>query len=115
MSNIAQHRRELAAETLAILAETFPQAFALKGRRRPLKIGIDRDLLHAAPDLAAGMIKQALRLYVGAPQYQRALVDGAERIDLTGAPVGAVSAQEAATAKAARERQNATDQRLSTS
>ena len=54
--------RELAIETLSILAERFPAAFLLRGHRRPLKIGIDRDLAEAAPDLAAAAIKQALRI-----------------------------------------------------
>jgi ProP effector len=100
MSKNTGRRRELAAGTLAILAERFPLAFALKGRRRPLKIGIDRDLSEAAPDLSPPVIKQALRLYVGAASYGRALVEGAERIDLAGAPAGVVSTAAAATAKA---------------
>jgi ProP effector len=50
----------------------------------------------AAPDLSASVIKQALRLYVKHPDYCRKLTEGAERIDLTGAPAGLVSAREAA-------------------
>src|SRR5439155_21219356 len=47
--------------------------------------------------------KEALRLYVGSQRYQRALVVGAERVDLAGAPTGIVSAEVAAKAKASIE------------
>jgi ProP effector len=95
-----RRRHELAAQTLAILAERFPEVFALKGRRRPLKIGIDRDLASALTDLSRASIKDALRLYAGSPGYRRVLVDGATRVDLAGAPAGVVSAEVAATASA---------------
>src|SRR5207249_2551702 len=103
MSKNGQRRRELAAETLAILYARFPLTFALEGHRRPLKIGIDRDLSNAATDIAPRAIKEALRLYVGSQRYQRALVVGAERVDLAGAPTGIVSAEVAAKAKASIE------------
>ena len=63
---------------MSILAARFPSAFILKGLRRPLNIGIDRDLAEGAPELSMPAIKQALRLYVGSASYQRALADGAE-------------------------------------
>ena len=89
MSN-RRRRREVAVETLAVLAERFPQAFVLKGPRRPLKIGIDRDLPVAATDLSSTAIKQALRYYVASSSYQLALAQSRERVDLTGALAGVV-------------------------
>ena len=103
-----RRRHELAAQTLAILAERFPKVFALKGRRRPLKIGIDRDLASALTDLSRASIKDALRLYAGSPGYRRVLVDGATRVDLAGAPAGVVSAEVAATASARAAQRRAT-------
>jgi ProP effector len=104
MNNKTRRRRELAAETLPILAERFPLSFSLQeSHRRPLKIGIDRDLASAVTDISTRAIKDALRFYVGSSKYQRALVHGAERIDLAGAPAGIVSAEAAAQAKASIE------------
>src|SRR5437879_4929980 len=96
----SRRRREVALETLAVLAERFPQAFVLKGPRRPLKIGIDRDLAVAATGLVSTAIKQALRYYVASSSYQLALAQGHERVDLAGARAGIVSVEVAATASA---------------
>jgi len=126
MSKDAQRRRELATETLAILATRFPSTFTLEGSRRPLKIGIDRDLASAVADMSPRAIKDALRFYAGSQRYQQSLVVGAKRVDLAGAPAGIVSPEEAARAKAGielileqrkqasvtmRERKDATTQR----
>src|SRR5438105_7641104 len=92
-------RREVALETLAVLAERFPQAFVLKGPRRPFKIGIDRDLAVAATDVSSTAIKQALRYYVASSSYQLALAQSRERVDLTGAPAGVVSIEATVSAK----------------
>jgi ProP effector len=100
MSKDALRRREIAAETLARLTARFPLTFALEGPRQPLKIGIDRDISTAVTDMSPRAVKDALRFYVGSLRYQRALVDGAERIDLAGAPAGIVSTDVAAKAKA---------------
>jgi ProP effector len=103
MSKDAQRRRALASEVLAILAARFPLTFVLEGHRRPLKIGIDRDLASTVTGMSPRAIKDALRFYVGSQRYQEALVVGAERVDLAGAPVGIVSTEEAARASAAIE------------
>ena len=98
MSN-RRRRREVALETLAVLAERFPQAFVLKGPRRPLKIGIDRDLAVAAADLSRNVIMRAMRYYVSSSSYQLALAQSRERVDLTGAPAGVVSIEATISAK----------------
>jgi ProP effector len=100
MSKDAQRRRALASEVLPILAARFPLTFVVEGRRRPLKIGIDRDL---ASIVSPRAIRDALRFYVGSKRYQEALVVGAERVDLAGAPAGIVSTEEAARARVAIE------------
>jgi len=94
-----RRRREVALETLAVLAERFPQAFVLKGPRRPLKVGIDRDLGVAAADLSRNVIMRALRYYVSSSSYQLALAQSRERVDLTGAPAGVVSIEATVSAK----------------
>ena len=95
-----RRRREVALETLAVLAERFPQAFVLKGQRRPLKIGIDRDLAVAATNLSSTAIKHALRYYAASSSYRLGLAQGRERVDLAGVPAGVVSVEVAAAARA---------------
>jgi ProP effector len=90
-----------AIETLDILRERFPCAFAPQRQawRAPLKIKIRDDILAAAPDLDAKSIARAMRFYVLHPAYQRSLVPGAKRIDLDGKRVGIVTEIEAAHAQ----------------
>jgi ProP effector len=79
------------------LAERWPQCFQVyERRRRPLKSGIRRDI-EAALDGAVTRrdLKNALTIYCGNWAYLRACVEGADRIDLDGLPVGKVTAEEA--------------------
>jgi sRNA-binding protein len=69
-------------------------------RRRPLKIGIDQDVRELLPEVDAATIGHALRIYTCHIGYLRNLVEGAPRIDLTGAQVGTVDAEAASRAKA---------------
>jgi sRNA-binding protein len=87
--------------TIAELARRFPEAFTAERWRahRLLAIGAHQALLEACPDLA-GAIWLALNRYTGRLLYQRALVEGAARVDLAGKPVGTVSAAHAAKAAA---------------
>src|SRR5262249_6694211 len=105
-------------ETLLLLRQKFPQAFArLSGRtRKPLKIGIHVDIAVALPDLSPAEISLALRHYVSDLKYHRAVVEGASRIDLDGNAVGVVTAAEAENsrrieAKLARRREHHTSAR----
>jgi ProP effector len=102
----ARKRHEQAARSHAIigaLCELWPACFALYERRRkPLKVGIDRDVIAAcATAIASGSIsrndlKYALGFYVRNIGYLRACRAGAARIGLDGAECGIVSTEEAA-------------------
>ena len=89
----------IAGEARAYLHARFPKCFSAKGKeKRPLKIGIDKDLF-AAGGIPGWAIWRALQDYTSGPMYRRAMVEGAERIDLNGEPVGAVTASEAQSAR----------------
>ncbi len=104
ISKTAKHSRAWRAariDTLLILRQRFPNAFARLNdyRRRPLKIGVHLDIRAAIPDLDPIEISRALRYYVADVRYHRAVVEGAERIDLDGNPAGTVTAAEAENSK----------------
>ena len=84
------------AEALALiekLAERWPACFSVyAARRRPLKVGIDADILASGIE---GNLSAALRIYVGNSTYQAKLKLGAVRIDLNGEPAGVVTEYEA--------------------
>jgi ProP effector len=94
-------RLTAALELIGILAERFPAAFAIKpSHRRPLKLGIHNDILAQLSDtIAPRDLSIALRIYVGNIGYLKALVPGADRVDLNGVPAGTVTAEHAAIAK----------------
>jgi len=82
---------------LAMLIETYPQAFS-RTNIRPLKIGIQDDLV-ADEKIAKNKIKRALASYVRSPNYFRAMKLDADRIDLKGESSGKVTETEAEYAK----------------
>lgn len=84
-------------QELAKWAETYPEVFILS-QPKPLKIGIHTDL-QAATDLTEKQVKRVLANYVKLPRYFACVVEGAERIDLTGKECGKVTAEEAAFAQ----------------
>src|SRR6478735_3162935 len=88
-------------EIVVTLAERFPDTFSVfHNRRKPLKIGIRRDLSELlGATIDQKMLSAALRFYTSNPGYLRAQRVGADRIDLDGHAVGTVSADEAATAQ----------------
>jgi ProP effector len=86
--------RALATEGREFLAATYPQTFAGKGdEKRPLKLGIDKDLIKAG--LPGFIVCRALNDYTAGPTYRRNLIAGADRIDLNGDAVGVVTEDEA--------------------
>ena len=90
--------REITADAvLALLTETFPRCFSVYERRRkPLKVGIDRDILERLGGaIAPNELSSALRSYTSNRLYQLAMRDGAPRIDLDGNPAGSVTAEQA--------------------
>ncbi|WP_234270293.1 ProQ/FINO family protein [Billgrantia ethanolica] len=80
----------------------YPHAF-FKGHTRPLKVGIHLDLAAREP-WPEKLVRRALAGYVNLPRYLKAVREGAERIDLDGAPAGDVDAQAAEHAKRKLER-----------
>jgi sRNA-binding protein len=84
-------RRREAAKTLRTMFACFSGPHC-----QPLKIGISRDLIERAPEIAPDDISGALAMYVGLPAYLWTCTEGATRIDLDGAPAGVVTAKEAA-------------------
>lgn len=97
--------RDETLATRALLAATFPKAFAGKGEKKiPLKIGIFHDIKQAHPEFRSAALHRALNDYTGGPLYLKAMVAGAARINLEGDAVGFVTEEQAAHA-AARLRQ----------
>ncbi|MFC6673583.1 ProQ/FINO family protein [Marinobacterium aestuariivivens] len=80
-----------------LLMDTYPKTFS-RHQVRPLKIGIQEDLL-ADDKVSKNKIKRALASYVRSLAYYRSLQAGAARIDLQGQPAGQVTEEEAEHAK----------------
>jgi ProP effector len=102
-----KQRLAAALELIGVLAERFPACFAVNpSYRRPLKLGIHVDILAQLSDMIAPRdLSNALCIYVSNIRYQRALVAGAERVDLKGMPAGTVTTEHADIAKAQYKRQ----------
>lgn len=84
------------------LQRRFPAAFPKNPAPKvPLKIGILADLLaHAAElSLSEAEIRDAVSTWCRGTRYWACLVEGAARVDLTGAPAGEVTARDAAFAR----------------
>ena len=88
----------MTTETIDQLAALYPKTFfVVPEDRRPLKIGIDRDLAGAAAGIMSRVaLKRTMRFYTMSVGYLTSMVEGALRLDLNGDPVGRVSAQAAA-------------------
>jgi ProP effector len=86
------------------LAAKFPKCFAVPDtRRRPLKVGIDADLLAAfGGSIRRTELIRALAMYCSSEGYLERVLTGAWRVDLEGKPAGAVSADDEKHAKAKR-------------
>jgi sRNA-binding protein len=81
---------------IKLLSEKFPECFALyEQRRRPLALGIHKEIALAMPTLTKVQISTAMRYYVSNEGYCRACREGAARINLLGHEVGVVTAAEA--------------------
>src|SRR5262245_13476775 len=87
--------------TIALLAEAWPNCFAVQFRgRKPLKIGIGKDIAAATAEaITPNELEAALGLYTKQLGYLKALKEGAVRVDLNGAPAGTVTAGQAAMAR----------------
>lgn len=91
---------ELVLNTRVVLVARFPLCFWPKGeRKRPLKVGIIRDLYERCPDIPADLIRKALADYCLGPSYQVTLLKAGEaRLDLDGNPCGMVTERHSAAA-----------------
>lgn len=95
-----------ALKTREFLHRKFPLAFMGFGEfKRPLKLGIHLDIIRALDANGEvvtyermGCIDLAIKDYTSGAGYLRAMVAGAERIDLDGKPAGTVSPEHAAEA-----------------
>jgi ProP effector len=101
MTDVSIERRtfpkEPAGDIIAVLVDLWPAAFSVEPRlRRPLKVGIDKDILAVADGaITLEELKVALGTYTGAKAYLKALHEGAARIGLDGKQEGQVSASDA--------------------
>jgi ProP effector len=95
---MSKNSSKIAYAAVAVLGETFPEAFARRGaERRPLKIGIARDLAERGVDL--DVIRAGLGSYCRSYGYLSAMKAGASRVDLDGSIAGIVTAEEATSAQ----------------
>jgi ProP effector len=94
--------RDAIAAAIALLAERWPKCFAVyEGRRRPLKLGIHKDILAAVDGALTPLeLGRALGAYCSNKVYLSNTRTGAWRLDLDGNPAGIVTADEEAHAKA---------------
>jgi sRNA-binding protein len=99
---MSQGHNQAATAAITLLAETFPRCFSVyEGRRRPLKIGIHKDILAAVDGALTPLeLSKALRAYCANGAYLHSSREGAQRIDLDGNPAGIVTAEESQGAKA---------------
>src|SRR5262249_39090219 len=86
------------------LAARFPECFAVPDtRRRPLKVGIDTDILAAlSGTIRRTELIRALAMYCSSDGYLERVLAGAWRVDLEGNPAGVVTAEDERHAKAKR-------------
>src|SRR5215467_13279729 len=99
---MSRHHNPVATAAIALLAELYPKCFSIyEGRRRPLKIGIHKDILAAVDGvITPAELHGALGTYCRNPVYLGHMGKGAERLDLNGEPAGVVTDDEEARAKA---------------
>jgi sRNA-binding protein len=100
MSNTIPKNDEAQA-VITHLAELFPKAiFVYEARRKPLAIGIRHQISERVGDaIAPDELGAALRSYTRNVGYLKAMArPGAQRIDIEGNPVDAVTPEQAASA-----------------
>ncbi|HEY1246080.1 MAG TPA: ProQ/FinO family protein [Hyphomicrobiaceae bacterium] len=92
--------------TIALLAATWPKCFSVEfAGRRPLKVGISKDIAAAAEGaITPAELESAMSVYCGHKAYLKKLKEGAARVDLDGDPAGTVTADQAANARRRIER-----------
>jgi ProP effector len=76
-------------ETKAWLESTYPKALNFN-EPKPLKPGIERDLLDSSSPYSKSQLRKCLRVYCASRGYLRAIVQGNWRYDLNGEKVGEI-------------------------
>jgi hypothetical protein len=100
LSDDAIANRQRSCQTHLELVRRFPACFMPRGEpMKPLAMGIDAQLFEACPDIDRHALMFFLGEYTSAADYHRAMIVGAERVDLSGAPVSAVTLSSVAYAK----------------
>ncbi|OIQ48675.1 MAG: RNA chaperone ProQ [Gammaproteobacteria bacterium MedPE] len=72
---------------IAMLAETFPACFSVKGEAKPLKIGLFQELSERLAEderVSKTQLRGAIRHYTTSWRYLRCIKSGAKRVDLDG-------------------------------
>jgi ProP effector len=83
-------RHQKIKKTLNWLFKNYPKTFKRK-YQKPLKIGIDQDLLTLKkPWIEKGILQAAIRKYVYSISYLSCLLSNVDRIDLSGKKCGVV-------------------------
>ena len=91
------------------LSRVYPAAFPARGRRRPLKIGILKDIIcDGSHGLPAGQVRVFLSIWTRSTSYLESVARGKERIGLDGTPCSAVEESHAVEARAAVDRRRST-------
>lgn len=78
---------------LSLLCQEFPKTFDIE-MRKPLKVGIHKDILAAFrdnPEVNEESLSRALKYYTRGLKYQRNLVNDIHRVDLKGDNVGTIT------------------------
>lgn len=101
MRRLRKDQLVTAARVRAQLVAAFPACFAAKGQpKKPLKIGLHRDLEGRLDGVTQREVRLALDDYCSGWTYLSNMVEGASRVDLAGRPCGIVDAQAAKRCKA---------------
>ena len=79
------NKHRLTQLLLTTLCEKYPKCFNLKDRR-PIKIGIDEDILKENSNINAENLKKAIGYYCGNIYYHASFAENTHRIDLNGKP-----------------------------
>lgn len=85
-------------EIIAYLVEKFPECFSVKGKVKPLKIGIFQDLAEKLNDdetVSKTRLRQALRHYTSSWRYLKAIKVGVSRVDIDGKDVAEIDEEQA--------------------
>lgn len=91
-------KRTSTKDIITYLAEKFPECFSVKGKVKPLKIGIFQDLAEKLSEdetVSKTRLRQALRHYTSSWRYLKAIKLGVFRVDVDGKDVAEIDEDQA--------------------